>query len=83
MFSRPEKSQQVRRILRRRHSILGFFFALSRFRPVYLFEVMRHNDLAEALGIPKASVGIGYEYVHRGETPEGLNRGDLQETLSG
>lgn len=83
VFARAEKNQQVRRVLRRRHSILGFLFPLSKFRLAYLFEVMRHSDLAEALGIPKASVGMGYEYVHRGETPEGLNRRDLQETVGG
>jgi hypothetical protein len=45
--------------------------------------VLRHGDLAEALGIPLASVGLGYEYVNRGETPEGLSRGNLRKTLSG
>ncbi|OLD00027.1 MAG: hypothetical protein DMG35_17855 [Acidobacteria bacterium] len=83
IFARPEKNQQVRRILRRRHGVLGFFSAFSKIRLAYLIEVLRHSDLAEALGIPGASVGFGYEYIHRGETPEGLSRGDLQKTLSG
>jgi hypothetical protein len=33
--------------------------------------------------MPLASVGLGYEYVNRGETPEGLSRGKLRRTLSG
>jgi len=83
IFASPEMNQPVRRILRRRHGVLGFFSTFSRIRLAYLFEVLRHSDLAEALGIPMASVGFGHEYIHRGETPAGLNRGDLQKTLSG
>ena len=82
IFARPEENQQVRRILRLPHGVLGFFSIFSKIR-AYLIEVLRHRDLAEALGIPVASVGFGYEYIHRGETPEGLSRGDLRKTLSG
>lgn len=82
-FRRPEQDQLVRRILRRPHGVLGLLSAFSRIRIAYLVEVLRHSDLAEALGIPLASVGLGYEYVNRGETPEGLTRGKLRKTLSG
>jgi hypothetical protein len=83
IFQTPEKDEQVRRILRRPHGFLGLLSTFSRIRIAYVVEVLRHSDLAEALGIPLASVGLGYEYVNRGETPEGLSRGKLRRTLSG
>jgi hypothetical protein len=83
IFRRPEQDQLVRKILRRPHGVLGLLSVFSRIRIAYLAEVLRHVDLAEALGIPAASVGLGYEYVNRGETPEGLARGELRKTLSG
>jgi hypothetical protein len=83
IFGRSEKNEQVRRILRRPHGLLGLLSIFSKIRLAYLSEVQRHRDLGEALGVPMASVGFGYEYIHRGETPEGLRRDDLQKTLSG
>jgi hypothetical protein len=83
IFDVPNKNQQVRKILRRPHGILGLLATFFKLRIAYLIEVLRHGDLAEALGIPMASVGLGYEYVNRGETPEGLIRGNLRKTLSG
>jgi len=46
-----------------------------------LIEVLRHGDLAEALGLPWASVGLGYEYVNRGETPPDMKRETIRRTL--
>jgi hypothetical protein len=83
IFQAPEKNPQVRKILSRPHGIAGLFFAFSKVRLAYLFEVMRHGDLAKALGIPLACVGLGYKYVSRGETPKGVSRDDLRKTLSG
>ncbi|HTT32270.1 MAG TPA: hypothetical protein VMH48_01595 [Methylomirabilota bacterium] len=83
VFEAPEKNQQVRRILRRPHGILGLLSTFFKVRIAYVVEVLRHGDLAETLGIPLASVGLGYEYINRGETPEGLTRGNLRKTLSG
>jgi len=83
IFKVPEKNQQVRKILRRPHGILGLLSTFLKIRIAYLVEVLRHGDLAETLGIPLASVGLGYEYVNRGETPEGLSRGNLRKTLNG
>ncbi|HXY24257.1 MAG TPA: hypothetical protein VEI73_06370 [Candidatus Acidoferrum sp.] len=83
LFEAPEKNQEVRKILRRPHGILGLLSMLFKVRIAYVVEVLRHGDLAEALGIPIASVGLGYEYINRGETPEGLSRGNLRKTLSG
>src|SRR6266850_348325 len=83
IFGKPEKSQQVRKILSRPHGVLGLLSAFSRIRLAYLIEVLRHGDLAEALGIPSGSVGFGYEYVNRGETPPDMSRDTLRRTLSG
>jgi hypothetical protein len=83
IFEAGEKNQQVRRILGRRHGILGLLSTFTQLRLAYIVEVIRHGDLAEALGIPMASVGLGYEYINRGETPEGLSRGNLRKTLNG
>jgi len=39
--------------------------------PFALFEIWRHAALASVLGIPKVTVGFGYEYLSRGERPGG------------
>jgi hypothetical protein len=44
----------------------------------YVFEVMRHADLAEALGISAFGVGASFTYIaESGELPEGLEEEDL------
>jgi len=83
VFGVPEKNQEAARILRRPHGALGLLSTLLKLRFAYVVEVLRHGDLAETLGMPFGSVGFGYEYVNRGETPEGLSRGNLRKTLSG
>jgi len=42
--------------------------------PFFLFEIWRHAALASVLGIPKATVGLGYEYLSRGERPAGAGQ---------
>jgi len=37
--------------------------------PIVLFEIWRHGGLASALGIPNFAVGLGYDYLSRGERP--------------
>ena len=83
IFDKLEKRQQVRRILSRPHGILGLLSFFFRIRFAYVTEVFRHGDLSEALGIPRASVGFGYRYVDRGETPDGLDREKIRRTLNG
>jgi hypothetical protein len=83
IFEKAEKRQQVQEILRRPHGVLGLLSVFSRIRLAYLIEVLRHGDLAKALGLPWASVGLGYEYVNRGETPPDMKRETLRRTLSG
>ena len=83
IFEKPEKRQQVQKILRRPHGLLGRLSVFSSVLLSYLIEVLRHGDLAEALGLPWASVGLGYEYVNRGETPPDMKRETIRRTLSG
>jgi hypothetical protein len=83
IFQAPGKNRDVRKILRRPHGFLGLLSAFSKLRLAYVVEVLRHGDLAEALGIPQATIGLGYEYINRGETPAGLSRDDLRKTLRG
>jgi hypothetical protein len=83
IFQAPGRNGDVRKILRRPHGILGLLSAFSKLRLAYIVEVLRHGDLAEALGIPQATIGLGYEYINRGESPAGLRRDDLRKTLGG
>ncbi len=43
----------------------------------YTFEAERHEALVRTLGMPGFGVGAGYNYVSRGELPEGLEIADL------
>ncbi len=63
------KEAKVEEILRKPHNERG-----------YVVELDRHQDLVEALGLPKASVGFGYRYLERGEAPEGIEEGDLKRS---
>ena len=83
VFGKPEKIRMVRRILKRPRGILGLLSVIFRFRTAYVVEVQRHGDLAEALGFPSGSVGLGYEYVNRGETPPDINKEAIRRTFSG
>ncbi len=46
----------------------------------YTFAMERHADLAEALGLPEFSVGVGFEYATMGELPDGLDFRQLIKT---
>jgi hypothetical protein len=37
-----------------------------------ILEIFRHRFLAKKLGLPLASVGSGFDYIARGEIPQGL-----------
>lgn len=46
----------------------------------YAFAVERHGDLAEALGLPSFSVGMGYRSVATGELSDEVPEGELVKT---
>lgn len=83
IFQKPDARRQVARILRKSHGILGLLSLFLKVRIAYVVEVQRHLDLCGVLGFPRESVGLGYHYVDRGETPEGLDRAALHRTLGG
>ncbi len=43
----------------------------------YAFAVERHEAIANALGLPMCGVGMGYEYVARGELPDDVTEDQL------
>jgi len=46
----------------------------------HVFALEQHEALVKALGLPGVSVGSGFEYINRGESPNGLEVGDLKRT---
>jgi hypothetical protein len=83
VFDRPAAKDDVLRVLRRTHGILGLFSLYLKIRLAYVVEVQRHLDLTNLLEMPRAAVGLGYTYVNKGETPEGMEREALRRTMVG
>lgn len=82
-FQKPQATSQILRVLRRSHGLLGLLNLIFKVRFAYIAEVERHLDLSNLLGAPLAAVGLGYTYVHKGETPEGMERSALHRTMVG
>src|SRR5580704_2453984 len=83
VFEKPEAKNQVLTILRKSHGFLGLLSLYFKIRLAYVVEVQRHLDLSNLLAMPRAAVGLGYTYVNKGETPEGMNREALRRTMVG
>jgi hypothetical protein len=83
VFEKPAAKNQVLSLLRKSHGILGLLSLYLKVRIAYGVEVQRHLDLSNLLGIPRAAVGLGYTYVNKGETPEGMDRDALRRTRVG
>jgi len=83
IFQRPEAKNQVWRLLRKSHGILGLLSLYLKIRMGYVVEVERHLDLSNLLGMPRAAVGFGYRYINKGDTPEGMERETLRRTMVG
>lgn len=83
IFDKPEHGSQARSILSRGRGLLGLLSFLLKIPLAYVVEVQRHADLARLLGLPLGSVGLGYEYVSRGELPDGLDPDSLLRTAGG
>jgi hypothetical protein len=83
VFEKPAAKDQVLRVLRKAHGILGLLSLYLKIRIAYVLEVQRHLELTNLLGMPRAAVGLGYTYVNKGETPEGMNREALRRTMVG
>ncbi len=47
----------------------------------FAFAVELHEELVRALGLPDCAVGFGYQYLHRGEVPDGLSSDQLIHTI--
>jgi hypothetical protein len=83
VFEKPEVKNQVFSLLRKAHGILGLLSFYRKLRIAYVVEVQRHLDLSDLLGMPRAAVGLGYTYINKGETPEGIDREALRRTMVG
>jgi hypothetical protein len=83
VFEKPEVKNKVLSMLRKSHGALGLLSLLLKIRVAYVVEVQRHLDLSNLLGMPRAAVGLGYTYVNKGETPEGMDRETLRRTMVG
>jgi hypothetical protein len=83
VFEKPDVNSQVLSVLRKSHGILGLPSLYLKIRLAYVVEVQRHLDLSNLLGMPRAAVGLGYTYVNKGETPEGIDREALRRTMVG
>jgi hypothetical protein len=79
VFEKPDRVRQAHRVLRRPHNMLGILH-LIRISVAYLFEISRHQELAAVVGLPAASVGLGYTYVNRGELASGMQPERLLHT---
>ena len=79
-FERPDRVYQIRAVLWRPHSVLGLLRSVH-LAVAYLFEIQRHTDLANLVGLPSASVGLGYDYVARGDLAEGMHTDNLLRTF--
>ena len=80
IFAKPELAAQARTILARSRGALGLL-RLAKLPAPYIFEIERHTDLAKLLGLPSASVGLGFKYVSRGELAEGMRGDQLLKTF--
>jgi hypothetical protein len=83
VFEKPTAKDEVLRVLSKTHGLLGLLSLYLKIRIAYVVEVQRHLDLATLLGMPRAAVGLGYTYVNKGETPEGMDREALRRTMVG
>lgn len=83
VFEKPAAKNQVLGLLRKSHGVLGLLGLFLKLRIAYVVEVKRHLDLSNLLGMPRAAVGLGYTYVEKGETPEGMEREALRRTRVG
>ena len=66
-FARPDVEAELHGILHR----------LKDASDAYTFETERHAAVVEALGLPSAAVGTGYNYLEAGELPPELVMEDL------
>jgi hypothetical protein len=74
------KVRALCRALGRSREALPVWILLKR---PFVFELSRHRRLARRLDLPEASVGAGFEYVRRGETPPGVHAGQLLQVQRG
>jgi hypothetical protein len=43
-----------------------------------VFETDRHEQLVDALGLPRSAIATGYNYLEEGEYPEGYDAADFE-----
>jgi hypothetical protein len=79
-FEKPDRRKELGTVLRRGHGALGLL-RLANLTLAYVVEIDRHMDVAKLIGLPSASVGLGFNYVSRGELAAGMRPETLLKTF--
>lgn len=68
---------RMRAALNPRAPALRVYLALLK---PHVFQVRRHAELIAALGLPPASLGVGYDYIAKNDVPRFFDRSGVVET---
>jgi hypothetical protein len=68
---------RLREAVNPRAAPVSLYWALLRPR---IFQVQRHAELIHVLGLPRGSLGVGYDYIARNDVPTFFERAEILET---
>ena len=68
---------KLRNLLNPRATLLPLYVALLRPR---IFQLQRHADIVDLLGLPQRSVGVGYKYISTDNSMKRFDKAGIVET---